>query len=246
MAEEVTEQREASALGVRHAFLVFTSPSSLFGRVEDTGAYGWSLIVLLTLVALIGYAEVKTGLIDRVVDQRTDEQLAELERTQLHLVDRVELRERMEEIRKGGEFSKLVRRLGAIVLSPAFLLVSALLISSCLYAVVALTGRKPEYHTLLSICVYSAFVHLVACALRLAMMLTYKTIDVDTSLGALATSKQLLWLSGIDPFRIWFWVLVAVGLSVTRQLSRRVAIVSCIVMGLVSMGGHAARAYIPS
>ena len=223
--------------------LVFSSPPALFKRVEDTGAYGWTLVTLLALVTLLGYAEVQTGLIDRVVDQRTEDRLAELERSQSNLVDRVQLREQMEDVRKQGEFDKLMTRLGAVVASPAKILVSALLIASCLYAMVALTGRKPEYHTLMSICVYAMFVDLLAQALRLAMMLFYRTIEVDTSLGMISASRGLVWLSAIDPFRIWFWVLVAIGLTVTQQLSRRMAIVSCVLMCIVAMGVRAAMAY---
>jgi hypothetical protein len=223
--------------------LVFSSPPALFRRVEDTGAYGWTLVTLLALVTLLGYAEVQTGLIDRVVDQKTEGRLAELEQSQANLVDRVLLREQMDDIRKTGEFEKLMTRLGAVVASPAYILVSALLIASCLYAMVALTGRKPEYHTLMSICVYAMFVDLLAQAVRLAMILFYRTIEVNTSLGMVSASRGLAWLSAIDPFRIWFWVLVAIGLTVTQQLSRRMAIVSCMLMCLVAMGVRAAVAY---
>lgn len=222
--------------------LVFSSPPALFRRVEDTGAYGWTLVTLLALVTLLGYAEVQTGLIDRVVDQKTEGRLAELEGAQADLVDRVQLREQMDDIRKTGEFEKLMTRLGAVVASPAYILVSALLIASCLYAMVALTGRKPEYHTLMSICVYAMFVDLLAQAVRLGMILFYRTIEVNTSLGMVSTSRGLAWLSAIDPFRIWFWVLVTIGLTVTQQLSRRMAIVSCMLMCLVAMGVRAAVA----
>ena len=50
-------------------------------------------------------------------------------------------------------------------------------------------------------------------------------------------------LSGVDPFRIWFWVLVAIGLTVTQQLSRRMAIVCSTVLGLVGIGVHAGLAF---
>ncbi len=243
MSDEETQQGGAAAPGVRHAALVFSSPPALFRRVEDTGAYGWTLVTLLALVTLLGYAEIQTGLIDRVVDERTEDRLAELERSQTDLVDRARLRDQMEDVRKTGEFEKLMTRLGAVVASPAMILVSALLIASCLYAMVALTGRKPEYHTLMSICVYAMFVDLLAQGLRLGMMLFYRTIDVDTSLGMVSASRELAWLSAIDPFRIWFWVLVAIGLTVTQQLSRRVAIASCVLMCIVAMGVHAGKAY---
>ena len=144
--QEGSTEPEKFGLGVRHALLVYTSPASLFRREEDTGAYGWALVVLLGLVMLIGYLQVQTGLIDTLVDQQTEKSLAALEGERVDLVDRVELRQDMEDVRKAGEFFKTVSRLQVIVLSPVYLLASFLLIASVLYAVVALTGRKPEYH----------------------------------------------------------------------------------------------------
>jgi hypothetical protein len=52
-------------------------------------------------------------------------------------------------------------------------------------------------------------------------------------------------LAGIDPFRLWFWVLVGIGLCVTRQLGRRMAVGACVVMALVSSAGHAAAGFLP-
>ena len=223
-------------LGLRHVLLVYTSPRSLFSRVEDTGAYGMALVVLLALVTLIGYAQIQTGLIDRVVDQQTEQTLAELETTQGTLLDRIELRDRMDDVRKQGVFSKTVRRLGVVVFSPLYFLASFLLIASILYAAVALTGRKPEYHTLIALCVYAGFIELSAYALQLAMMLYYGTINVDTSLGMLADPGTPSVLSAIDPFRLWFWVLVGIGVVVTRQLSRTMAVVTCSLMCLLATG----------
>ncbi|MEK7710303.1 MAG: YIP1 family protein [Planctomycetota bacterium] len=242
MNQEPTE-RVKPMLGVRHAMLVYAAPRSLFARVEDTGAYGWALATLLALVMLIGYAEVQTGLIDQTVEQRTEESLAELEKTQAHLIERVELRDRMEEIRKQGEFNKLITRLLRVVVAPVQVLASFLLIASVLYAIVALTGRKPEYHTLMSICVYAGFIELLAYIIRLGMMLSYRTINVDTSLGLLAAPGKPSALAAIDPFRIWFWVLVAIGLIVTRQLSRRMAVASCAVMAILATAARVGLVY---
>ncbi len=233
MADECSLEWQG-VLKVRHALMVYTSPRVLFSRVEDTGAYGLSLIVLLGLTVLIGYAEVKTGLIDRGVDQQTEASLAQLEKNQGNLVDRVELRERMADLRKGAEFNKLLARLGVIVFQPTVMLASYLLIASMLYALVALTGRSPEYHTLMSICVYAGFIELVGYVVRLSMVVFYKTAELDTSLAMLAAPGKASLLVGIDPFRIWFWVLIAMGLAVTRQLSLRKAIAVCALMGLLA------------
>jgi hypothetical protein len=207
--------------------------------VEDTGAYGWALVTLLGLVMLLGYAEIQTGLIDRVVDEKTEKQLAQLEETQLNLVDRIELKDRMESIRKTAIFEKTMTRIGVVALKPMYLLASFMLIASALYAMAALTGRKPEYHTLMSICVYAGFIELAAFVLQLGMMLYFRTTEIDTSLRALGPVGKPTALAGIDPFRIWFWVLVGMGLTVTQQLSRRMAIATCSVMCALAISARA-------
>lgn len=239
----LSNELEAGAPGLSDVWQVFTAPAGLFRRVEDTGAYGWALVVLLALVTLTGYVQVQTGLIDRVVDQQTERQLGELEKNQGNLVDRVQLKDAMDAVRKSGDFMKLLQRLGAIVVSPIYLLTSCLLISSILYAAVALTGRKPEYHTLMAICVYASFVDLAGALLRLGMMISYRTTMVDTSLGMLAPIGKASWLTAVDPFRIWFWLLVAIGLIVTQQLGRRGAIVWCTLMFAIASAARVGMAY---
>jgi len=234
----------ATPLGVRHALLMYASPRRVFSRVEDNGAYGWALATLILLVTLIGYAQIQTGLIDRDVALQTEAKLAELEKTQGDLLDRSELRDRMEAIHKQAEFTRMITRLGVVIATPLQFVVSFLLIAATLYAVVALTGRKPEYHTLMSICVFAGFIELAGHALRLGMMLYYKTTEVDTTLGALGTPGKPTILAAIDPFHIWFWVLVATGLIVTRQLSRKMAIAVCAAIYLLSFGLRAAMPFV--
>ena len=181
---------------------MLTSPRRVFSRVEDTGAYGLPLVVLIGLVTLIGFVTVQTGLIDRAVDERTAQRLAEREQTQTDLVDRVQLKESLEDIRKEGEFFKLIARLGEMLVSPLYFLTSFLVVASIFYALVALTGRKPEWHTLLSICVLAGFIELVGRGVRLGMVFYYKTTDVATSLAPLAEGTGSALLGGIDPFRV--------------------------------------------
>lgn len=225
--------------GLRHVPLMLTSPRRVFRRVEDTGGYGLPLIVLIGLVTLIGFLTVQTGLIDREVDEQTAQRLAEHERTHTDLVDRVRLKESLEAVRKEGEFFKLIARLGEMIVSPLYFLTSFMVVASICYALVALTGRKPEWHTLLSICVLAGFIEVVGRGVRLGMVFFYKSTDVTTSLAPLGEGTASALLGGIDPFRIWFWVLVAIGLTVTRQLGRTMAVVACGVLALVSMGLHA-------
>lgn len=94
--------RDKPALGVRHTMLVLVSPRAVFARVEDTGAYGWALVMLLGLFVLIGYAQVHTGLIDADVDRQTEQKRAKIEEAQGNLIDRVQLRSNGEDRKRRG------------------------------------------------------------------------------------------------------------------------------------------------
>ena len=247
MAElELTEHQQHSIPGLPDVPQAFLAPRRLFARIEDTGSYAWLLIALLGLVTLLGYLQVQTGLIDRVVDQQTQEQMGMLESSRTDLVDRVALREQMDSIQKNGEFMKMMQRLNAIVATPVGILASILLISSMLYAAVALSGRKPEYHTLMTICIYASYIGLVAMAVRLLMMITYRTIHVSTSMEMIMPRGKAPYLAAIDPFVIWFWILVFLGVTTTQQLSKRMAIAACLLMFFVGAGLRVGIAYMPA
>ena len=231
----------SSAPGLGQLPMMFVAPGAVFRRIAGGGGYGWTLGALLLLTTLIGWATVQTGLIDRQVDRQTGKALADLEREQIDLLSRVELSEQLEKIRKQAEFTKLIRRGSVVLATPLALVASLMLIAALLFAAVALAGNKPDYPTLMAVCVYSAVVDLLASGLRLALMLCYRTIEVDTSLGLLMpfseearTLKTVL--SAVDPFRAWFWILVAVGLAVTGQLSRRTAVITCVLFWLAATG----------
>ena len=69
--------------------------------------------------------------------------------------------------------------------------------------------------------------------------------EVGTSLAALGTPGEPSVWAAVDPFRIWFWVLVTIGLVVTRQLSRRMAVASCSVLYLLALGVRVGVEYAP-
>ncbi len=246
-ATETNDRRDddSGELGVLDGLRVLVAPGRVFSRIEDTAAYGWSLVVLLTLATLMGYLLVQSGLIDAAIDKHTEKELARIESSTGVLVDRIALRQSLEDARKQGEFNKTLARLQPVVLTPIGMMASFLLVSSMLYAIVALSGRKPEWHTLMSICVYAGFIDLVASALNTAMLFYYRRMDIDTSLRALANAGEPTVLAGIDPFRAWFWCLMALGLIVTQQLSRRIAVAICVLSFVVASGVRVAMEYAP-
>ncbi len=236
-----------SPFSLRHVPLIFTTPGAVFSRVEDTGAYAWALVLLLLAIAGLGYLQVQSGLIDRLAHEQTARQMAQLEEEQLNLVDRRRFNDAMERLRDAGEFNIRLRRLHAVALAPLSWLVSMLLIAAVLYAVVALCGRKPEYHTLMSIVALSAYIPLVGLGLHVAMMIFYRTHEVDTSFSMILDPRSYptatAVLTATDPFRVWFWILVGMGLVTTRQLSVRMAVLACVLMCLCGMTFDAGIAF---
>ena len=244
---EMLDVATRRTVGVRDIPLVLLAPRRLFARVEDVAAWGWPLLLLLTFVTLIGYATVETGLINREVTRRVQERIAQIDKVQRDVVERSALRELYERERKKGEFENLLTRIQVVVAEPAKALAAALLVAAVLYGVVALTGRKPEWHTLLTICVYAGFIDALRMLTTLVLMLCYETLEVYTSLAPLtrylvdvdAAEPALaatVWglLSAVDPFRIWFWVVVIVGLVATAQLRGWRACLACTLCWLIA------------
>jgi hypothetical protein len=242
-------------VGIRDIPKVFVAPRSLFARVEDIPSWNWPLLILLTVVTLIGYAKVETGLIDREVDLTVRARIAQIDQAQRDVVQRSQLRELYDQEYKMGEFWKLLKRIQVIFAEPAQALATALLVAAVLYGMVALSGRKPEWNTLLTICVFAGFVDAMRLLTALGLMLRHATLNVDTSAallvrwmipeGGLDAESITTYaglhglLTGVDAFRIWYWLVVLIGLSVTRQLPRWRAWLTCGLCWLIGAGVRA-------
>ena len=225
---------------------VLWSPHQVFRVVEDVPRYGWALVILLACVALIGYAQVQTGLVDRLVDEHVQAQIQAVDLAQKDVIERSVLREQIDDIIEAGEFERVVRRIAVLLAMPARLFAGALLVAALLYGVVALTGRKPEWHSLLTITVYASSAIVLGLFVRLGLILYFQTLAVETSLMPLAlfaadnasVPPQALAalagiLSAVDPFELWFWWLVIAGCRATSQLAGWRVWVTCILAWLV-------------
>lgn len=236
-------------VGVMDIPRVLFAPRGVFGRVEDVPAYAWALVLLLVSVTMLGYLLVETGLIDREVELEVQQNIAALELEQLDVVERSALSDMIAEKKKEGEFLRLVRRVGVIAVSPMVMLAGVLLIPAMFYGLVALTGKKPEWHTLVTICVFASFAEVIGLIVQLGMRLKLRTFFVDTSLAPLADFMEVQGtnaaqataavgglLTALDPFHIWFWLIMVTGLTVTRQLRGWRAWCACLFFWLAAAG----------
>lgn len=236
--------------------LVWVAPRRLFERVEDVPTYAWALLVLLLAVTGLGYASVQTGLIDREIDRGVAERIALIDQTQRDVVERSALREQYEQQRKQGEFEKTLARINAVVTGPLGMLAGTLAVAAVLYGLVALQGRKAEWHTLMNICVFAGFIELLRQVATLALMMRFRTLEIDTSLAPLAAAAVERFalsaqsaaalagaLTGADPFRVWYWSAVAIGLRVTSQVTGWRAAAICVTCWLFGAAARSGLAY---
>lgn len=252
----IEKRRPVGLLSVPAALF---APRSVFARVENITGYGGTLLVLLTGLALVGYATIETGLVDRAVAERSVKRQAELEKNFADVVQRSELIKALDEDRKQQEFERLMTRMVNVVAAPLKQLAAILLTAAALYGAVALGGRKPEWHTLMTICIFAGFADLLGSGLRLALMVQHSTLDVETSAKLLtrlmpASTPETVStttalgnvLSGIEPFRIWFWLVVLAGVTATSQLSKWRGRVCCFLLWLITTGVHVGTAFAAS
>lgn len=238
-----------TTIRIRDIPIVLLAPTRVFRRVEDVVAYGWHLTILLVTITLLGLATIETGLVDREVDNQVQQKIAEIEKQQFDVVERSKLSTMIQDAKKEGEFLRLMTRIQVIAANPLALLCTVLLLSALFYAAVALTGKKPEWHTLLTIFVFAGFTTVVGSFIRLGFMLHFRTLEVDTSLAPLVkwmafegnnagvTSALLAGLfTAFDPFRIWFWLVAIIGLSTTAQLRGWKVWTLCVLLWLSAAG----------
>ena len=230
---------------MRNIAAVYGSPRRLFERVEESTPYGWALGVLLLLLALCGYVVVVSGLVEREVDQAAERAVARFESARLGEISQARLDEEMGELREAKWFWNVMSSGWRILASPVNIVGRIFVGAGIIYVVVALSGRRPIYGLAVTIFVYAGYTEVLREVLRVYLMLSGLTTDVDTSLAAALPSGTVAWgplwvaLRAVDPFAVWFWRLVAAGVVITRQLPVRRAVVVCVMLGLVEGLGHA-------
>lgn len=248
---EASEVLARRTVGVRDIPLAVFAPRRLFARVEDVPGYGIVFLTLLVGFLLVGYAIVQTGLIHREVDRRVNDRIALIDATQRDVVERSVLRTLYEEQQKLGKFEKLLVQMQVIAAAPLGALATTLLLAAVLYGAVALTGRKPEWHTLLTIFIFAGFIDLLQAAVALGLTLHFRTLAVDTSplpllgLAPGVAAWTPTWravaaggLAALDPFRLWYWWVVIIGLSATAQLRGWRVWSACGLCWLCAAGGR--------
>ncbi|MBP7934726.1 MAG: hypothetical protein KA354_08785 [Phycisphaerae bacterium] len=216
--------------GIRDIPSLYFSPLRFYQPFDLATSYGGPLALLVVLLAAAGYTVVFSGLIGRSVDISTEKGLALIERTSVGEVKRDELDDRLRTAREAAVFWKVLASGASVLQGPVETLGRIFLGATVAFVAVALSGRKPAYHGLVSILTFASYVEVLRQAVVVPLMISLHSVEVETSLAVLlrgrpeASAWLYAGLQAVDPFSLWFYALAAIGISRSGQLSTRGAV----------------------
>jgi hypothetical protein len=221
---------------------LYLRPGSLFADLPRWNRSAAALVLLMALYALYGLAVLSTGVSDYENDLAAQEQIGRLPDQPRTDENAEELDRQRDALEKGAVFGKMLARVALVTGGPVRVAVAAGLLAGVLFVVVALGGTsKPDYAVLAGVVIFASYVAVPCLVLRLLLIARLHVSRVETSLAVFAPAHGPLWHLGLrlllrrlDPFEIWFWALVGLGLYKSGQLSRRGAIVAVIVLAVLA------------
>jgi hypothetical protein len=222
---------------------VFFRPTRLFCELPRTNRAASALVVLMGIYALYGFGLYTTGVLNYEIDVQTQTQVSGLRQHPPAKDDAAKFTSALETIEKGSAFQKELSRVSLLVGGPIQLCLSVSVLSGLLFLVVALRGGKPNFQVLLGVTTFAGYVDVPRLLIQLLLSAQLHVSRVETSAAAFFGRADVglgnyLLLRRLDPFEIWYYILVGMGLYCSGQLKRRSAIVTACVLALLAAIVH--------
>lgn len=224
---------------------LFWRPSRLYADLPMHKRTGAALTILVSAYVLYGFGLLSTGIHDYEIQETA--QRATVRHLQLHHGDDTpdDLNTALDMIDRGAVFSRAVTRLWLLLGRPATIVFGIGLLSGTWYLVIAMRGTRPDFRLIWAVITWAHCVEIPHMALRLVMASQLGASRIETSAAALATGPEVglagyVILRQFDPFTLWYWCLVALGIHNTGQMKRRGAAAATIAFALVGAVGQAA------
>jgi hypothetical protein len=222
---------------------LFLCPGALFARLPQHNPYPSALLLLVLLHVLFGSAVLSTGLVDYDIDRRARHDFA---RVAHHL--EVDLPDQwadssLKAVQQRAGFEKLLARLGWLLGGPLCLGAGVAFTAAFLFVVVALGGRKPDLPLLAGVITFASFAEAARLLVVLFLVWQRQTLRVDLSAAVCAGGQDVglpayLLLRCLDPFALWYWALLGIGLWKTGQADGITACRAVLVLAALTVLGH--------
>ena len=222
---------------------LFLRPSALFSQLPRCNRALGAFTLLLICYGLYAWGVISTGVLDYEIDrqdQKEESNLRQHYQPSKDDEDSEKLTSKLDSAGKTAEFNKQMERVKLLLLAPLGLLTRLSLLAGILFMIIALRGGKPNFQTLFGIAVFSALVEIPKLICRLLLITQLQVSRVETSAAALirGPDESGLWsymaLRRFDPFDIWFFILIGIGLYYTGQMKRRAAIITACLLAVLA------------
>ena len=221
-------QAEMSVAG--RMLRVFYAPAETFEAVaEQRSAADW--LVPTALVAVV--ATVAALLVLPIVTEGGQEAMQQMKDMS------AEEREMAEKFQGKG-----AAHIATLIATPIGMFIY-LFITAALFLVVSkLIGGLLTYSQALAISAYAGLVTLPQQAVAALLISAKKTPEIQMGLGLFLSEEALQsfggrFLASIDPFLVWWTVIIGLGLSIVGQVDRGRAYIGAIVLSLIWIAGAA-------
>ena len=224
---------------------LYISPGPLFAGLYQGRRSAPALLLLVLLHGLYAGLLLSTGVPDYEIEAQAQRDINRRAEKLKGDEDSDELTRQVEALEKMAAFNKVFSRVLLLIGGPARLLVSVALVASVLFLAVSLGGSaKANFAQLAAVVTFASFTELPRMALRLFLVSRLEVLRVETSAAALLADPRsapaaFLLLRLLDPFEIWYWALIGLGLWKTGQLSgrRALAVTSALVLAVGLLQG---------
>jgi hypothetical protein len=219
---------------------LYTRPGALFADLPQNNRSARALLVLLALYVLYAALVLSTRVPDYEIQARAQKDINR-SAEQLKGEDNSEdLTRAVEGLEKQAVFNRVFSRILLLLGGPTRLLCGVGLLSSVLFLAVSFWGSaKPDFAQLAGVVIFASFAAVPGLLVRLLLISQVQTMRVETSAAVLLPDPHVglgayLLLRRLDPFEVWYWSLVGLGLWKTGQMSGRRAVVVAVVLALLA------------
>jgi hypothetical protein len=221
---------------------LYLRPSVLFSELPRCNRALGAFFLLIICYGLYAWGIISTGVLDYEIDRQAQKEASNLRehfQASKDDEDSEKLTSKLDSGEKTAVFSKQLERV-KLLLAPLGLLIRLSTLAGILFMIIALRGGKPIFQLLFGIAVFAALVEIPKLICRLLLISQLQVSRVETSAAALirGSERSGLWsymaLRRFDPFDIWFFILIAIGLYYTGQMKRRGAIVTTCLLAVLA------------
>jgi hypothetical protein len=224
---------------------LFFQPGVFFKRLPRISHHSSALLLLILFQVLLGTGVLSTGVVEYELAVQTQQEYGRVawRLDEEQMVGQADAA--LDNVEKEAVLRRLLVRLDWLVARPLSLLGGLLLTAALLFGLVSLEGRKANFSLLFAVAIYAAYALVFRMGLVLFLTWQKQTTHVEFSLAAWLSGRDVglpmyLLLRRLEPFALWHWVLLGLGLWKTGQMSGRGAFRASVLLALLTAFSGAA------